>query len=69
MVHCDRIERDKHDVWEKIMEISSVWFSNTPYPTWEPVVKALICMDKQGAAKELADETGVEFDKVQLDHK
>ena len=65
MVRCDGIDRDKHNVWEKIREISSVWFDNTPYPTWEPVVKALICLDKRGAAKELADETGVDFDKEQ----
>ena len=64
VVHCDRIERDKYDVWEKIREISSAWFNDTPCPTWEPVVKALICMKKRGAAKRLAEKTGVEFDKA-----
>ena len=67
MVVCDAILREKHDLWEQINEIVTVWFDSQTDPMWETIVKALICMEKQREAKKLAEETGVDYEKL-VDH-
>ena len=51
-------------MWGQAMEMATAWFDNNPDPTWDPIVKALICIKKQAAAKKLADKTGVDYKAV-----
>ena len=60
---CVAIQK-KDDEWEKINEIAITWFDSQTDPMWETIVKALIRMEKQGEAKKLAEETGVDYEKA-----
>ena len=53
----------KHDEWEQINEIVTAW------PMWKTIVKAMICMGKQGEAKKLAEETGVDYEKAEAEEQ
>lgn len=46
--------------------MAAAWFDDSPKPTWEAIVKTLKCMNNLRAAKILADETGVDFDGVNM---
>ena len=61
---CTAIQRTKHDEWEQINEIATAWFDSQTDPMWETIVKALIRMGKQGEAKKLAEETGVDYERA-----
>ena len=62
---CDVMIRDNQDsVWKQTREMVAAWFEDTLDPTWDAIVKTLKCMKKKKAAKLLADETGVDFDRV-----
>ena len=40
-------------VWGQAREMATAWFNNNLSPTWDLIVKALICIKKQAAAKKL----------------
>ena len=63
---CDMIERDKYrNLWEQIRELTAAWLDrHIEEPSWEEIVRILVCMKKLGYAKQIADKTGVDFERV-----
>ena len=66
---CAIILRGKQDIWEQFNEIATAWFDSQTDPMWETIVKALIRMGKQGEAKKLAEETGVDYEKAEAEEE
>ena len=66
-MRCAAILRENHNVWEQINVIARAWFDSQTDPMWETIVKALIRIEKQGAAERLAKETGVDYQKAEAE--
>ena len=63
---CDKIEQENYqDLWKQTRELTAAWLDrHIEEPSWEEIVRILVCMEKLLYAKKIAGKTGVDFERV-----